>query len=313
MLQDRLQWRARSPSSGSRSTRRGLTVNQPRAVAFFEHLGHPRIRRDGCNVVAMALQSTFRRGPNIEADHEGHEPPDRACPTQSGDDLRGSTSVRLAPSPDSPSDRGASAHAFHLSTIRPRLRDRDRGAPRLPGRRGGPHRDGVRTLEAARHPSPEAAGGRARGGPDRVEAAEGCGRPVRRVEPRRVEIAPGRAREVEGGGRLHGDGAGGRADRDEGEVRRHPAPRRVGRARPARRQGPGPRQQRHLPDGPVRDPGARFLQGRHLRRRPGGGDLRPVSPPLQRLAPARRVADPTTSPSAAPGSTGRASSWSRRG
>ena len=46
-----------------------------------------------------------------------------------------------------------------------------------------------------------------------------------------------------------------------------------------------------LPDGPVRDPGARLLQGRHLRRRPGRGDLRPVSPAVQRLAPARRVAD----------------------
>ena len=72
---------------------------------------------------------------------------------------------------------------------------------------------------------------------------------------------------------------------------------------PARRRGPGPRQQRHLPDGPVRDPGARLLQGRHLRRRPGRGDLRPVSAPVQRLAPARRSGRPTTSPSAAPGST----------
>ncbi|MEJ7636733.1 MAG: family 16 glycoside hydrolase [Singulisphaera sp.] len=32
-----------------------------------------------------------------------------------------------------------------------------------------------------------------------------------------MEIAPGRARDVEGGGRLHGDGAWGRADRDEGK------------------------------------------------------------------------------------------------
>ena len=33
------------------------------------------------------------------------------------------------------------------------------------------------------------------------------------------------------------------------------------------------------------------LQGRHLRRRPGRGDLRPVSAAVQRLPPARRVAD----------------------
>ena len=77
---------------------------------------------------------------------------------------------------------------------------------------------------------------------------------------------------------------------------------------PPARRGPGPRQQRHLPDGPVRDPGARLLQGRHLRRRPGRGDLRPVSrrcsTPRARPASGR----PTTSPSAAPGSTRPASS-----
>ena len=78
-----------------------------------------------------------------------------------------------------------------------------------PSRRGGgPHRDDLRTLEAARHPPPEAAGGRARGGTDRVEAARDavvlfdgssldawrslCGGPAKwKVKDGYIETAPG--------------------------------------------------------------------------------------------------------------------------
>src|SRR5207249_1305722 len=72
--------------------------------------------------------------------------------------LAGSPPSARATSDTSPPDRGAVAHAFHLSTIRPCIPDRGCWAPRLPGRRGGPHRDDRSPLEAARLPSSEAAG-----------------------------------------------------------------------------------------------------------------------------------------------------------
>ena len=55
--------------------------------------------------------------------------------------------------------------------------------------------------------------------------------------------------------------------------------------------GPGPRQQRRLPDGPLRGAGARLVREHDLPRRPGGRALRPVPAAGERLAPARRVAD----------------------
>ena len=61
-------------------------------------------------------------------------------------------------------------------------------------------------------------------------------------------------------------------------------------ARRGRRQRPGPRQQRRLPHGPLRGPGARQLRQPDLLRRDGRRDLRPVSAARQRLPQAGRVA-----------------------
>ena len=54
---------------------------------------------------------------------------------------------------------------------------------------------------------------------------------------------------------------------------------------------PGPRQQRRLFHGAVRDPGPRLLQQSDLCRRLGRRDLRPAPPAGECLPPARRVAD----------------------
>ena len=55
----------------------------------------------------------------------------------------------------------------------------------------------------------------------------------------------------------------------------------------------GPRQQRRVPDGPIRGPGARHLRHHQqdLRGRPGGRALRPVPAARERRASARPVAD----------------------
>ncbi len=60
---------------------------------------------------------------------------------------------------------------------------------------------------------------------------------------------------------------------------------------PAARERPGSRQQWRDVFWPIRDSGARQLSESHLRRRPGGGDLRPVSAAGQCLPPAGPVAD----------------------
>ena len=110
--------------------------------------------------------------------------------------------------------------------------------------------------------------------------------------------ARGQARRLARRGRRDGGAAdGGRHRSKARRVRRRPAPPRMGLARPARRQRPGTRQQRRLPDGPLRDPGPRQLRQPDLRRRPGRRDLRPVPAAGQRLAQARRSGRPTTSSS----------------
>ena len=110
---------------------------------------------------------------------------------------------------------------------------------------------------------------------DRVAAAEGrrsgagtsharCrawrrGRALRRQEPRplggRGEVACGRWRR-------HGRQGG---HPDQTGIRRLPAARRVSAAFTRRGQGTGTRQLGRVPDGPVRDPGARLIRRRHRR------------------------------------------------
>ena len=80
---------------------------------------------------------------------------------------------------------------------------------------------------------------------------------------------------------------------------------------PPRGQRPGPGQQRRDVFWPLRDPGARQLSKSHLRRRPGGGDLRTVSAAGQRLAPTGPVANVRHHFQGTPVS-GRIARWSRR-
>ena len=103
-------------------------------------------------------------------------------------------------------------------------------------------------------------------------------------------VGPRRRGAVEGGERLHGGGRRHRQHPQQGAVRRLPAAPRMGRAGRGPGGQPGPRQQRRLPDGQVRDPGARRVRQPDLRGRPVRGDLRPVPATGQRLAPSGGVA-----------------------
>ena len=72
------------------------------------------------------------------------------------------------------------------------------------------------------------------------------------------------------------------------------------RPRPEWRGGPAPREQRHLPDGTLRAPGAGLPREPDVSRRAGGGALRAVPAAGQRLARRRASGRPTTSSSARP-------------
>ena len=215
----------------------------------------------------------------LDADFERRLRPDPAAPAR----RRGRVRPRRHPAPRS------APHGIRLAPHRDRRPDRRLGGRRRPGGRRSPRRPAP-FLAAARHPAPEAPGRRAGRRTDRLTAAEGRHYPLRRQRPRRLAVAVRRPGGLEGRRRYTPDRPGRGEDRDEASVRRPPPPCRVGVAEPAPRQGAGSWEQRRLPDGPVRDPGARLLPGRHLCRRHGGLDLRPVSAAGQRLASPRRMA-----------------------
>lgn len=109
--------------------------------------------------------------------------------------------------------------------------------------------------------------------------AAGRDRAVRRQEPGSLEQRGA----VEGGRRRRHHRC--RQHPDEAGIRRLPGSRGVSPAGSTHRQGAAPRQLRCLPDGTVRDPGARLVRGRH--RRAAHLSRRPVRGPLQAAAAGR--------------------------
>ncbi len=89
------------------------------------------------------------------------------------------------------------------------------------------------------------------GSPVAAPAPEGRRHSVRWDEPRRLADPRGRAGTLEGGGRVPGGRPGNRTDPDQVAIRGCSTACRVGLAQPTGRQGPGSRQQRHLPHGLV--------------------------------------------------------------